>query len=188
MQNSNIDISGELCYTMEGDEETIKRISTPLLSSETLESAEDKHKQDKLEQLRMRMDERMNKKRKLDTQPKGRDLYLQKVTNFLITSFFLNLAIEHIFTYSLMHDYINGYLQNHTYVWRGQIEGNNFCFILFYAFRLIGFIFTDICLIDSMQSDVHSGLPGRSSPKSDHHIDSGQLSVCVHCHQDTTER
>lgn len=154
MQNSNIDISDELTYNMDVDDETIKRNTTPLLSEEAVSTEEDTQKQDKLQQLRQRMDDRMNKKKKLEGLPKGPDLYLQKVTNFLITSFFLNLAIEHIFTYSLMHDYINGYLKNKTYVWNGRIEGNNFCFMLFYGFRLIGFFITDTWLIDSMQSDV----------------------------------
>jgi hypothetical protein len=120
-------------------------------------------KQDKLQKLRQKMDERMNSKRKDAEEPKGRDLYLQKVTNFLITSFFLNLAIEHVFTYSLVHDYINGYLQNETYLLGGRIEGNNYCFMLFYFFRLIGFALTDRFLIDHMQGDVETNLGRKKS-------------------------
>lgn len=150
MKGSSIDISGELTISMD-IEDPANGVSEPLVPP-LAESFNDK--QDKLQKLRKKMDERMNQKKKEPEEPKGRDVYLQKVTNFLITSFFLNLAIEHVLTYSLVHDYVNGYLQNKTYLWNGQIEGNNFCFILFYFFRLIGFVLTDWYLIDAMQGDV----------------------------------
>jgi hypothetical protein len=158
MQNKNIDILDELAYSMDYDDDRKSGVDEPMLSLSPRDSQDVPDKQDKLEKLRQKMDERMKQKRVQEDAPLGRDMYLQKVTNFLITSFFLNLAIEHIFTYSLMHDYINGYLDNETYYWNGRIEGNNYCFLLFYFFRIIGFRITDRFLIDSMQKDVNRRL------------------------------
>lgn len=153
MRGLSIDISQELALDMDSDDYSQKP-SDPLLPDEPNGNNE---KQDKLQQLRKKMDDRMHHKKKGTEEPTGRDLYLQKVTNFLITSFFLNLAIEHVFTYSLVHDYVNGYMENQTYLLGGRVEGNNYCFMLFYFFRLIGFAFADKFLIDIMQADVVKG-------------------------------
>lgn len=154
MQHSIIDLSGELSASMDELNLNSEANLSPLMEKNEHDVAKEHNKKDKLQILRRKMDNRMSMLKNQQDKPLGRDMYLQKVSNFLITSFFLNLSIEHIFTYSLLHDYINGYLKNETYILDRKVEGNNFCFILFYSFRLIGLIITKFWFIGIMQKDV----------------------------------
>ena len=111
----------------------------------------------KLRRIKERISlKREERKAKLQTknQGAGKESYLQKVTNFLTASFFLNLAIEMIFVISLLHDHINGYFENKTYVLDGLVEGNNFCFLVFYASRSVGYFFSSAFFIDRIQNNV----------------------------------
>lgn len=98
---------------------------------------------------------------------RGKEFYLQKVTNFLITSFCLNLATELIFTYALLHDYINSYLNNSASV--GIFEGNNWCFLLFYSFRTIGYWISAFYFSQQIQKDVDSCGDLGGERKKNHH-------------------
>jgi hypothetical protein len=114
-------------------------------------------KEEKLMKLRRQASKRQEKKEKKSKEATtGKDFYLRKVTNFLVTSFFLNLAIEFVYPISMLHDYINGYLKNNTYMFYGLIEGNNYCFLIFYTFRFVGYILTVLFFIDSIQKDVRT--------------------------------
>ena len=116
---------------------------------------ERKRKEEKLKMIRSQVNKRKEVKVKSGkVKVKGKDFYLSKVTNFLVTSFFLNLAIEMVYTIGLLHDYINGYLNNQTYVFYDIIEGNNFCFMTFFAFRVIGYVISVRFFMDSIQRDV----------------------------------
>lgn len=116
----------------------------------------DSVKEERLKLIRNQMVKRQEmqsfKQEKKQAITRGKEFYLQKVTNFLITSFCLNLAIELIFTYSLLHDYINSYLNNQASI--GIFEGNNWCFLLFYSFRTIGYWLSAFYFSHKIQKDV----------------------------------
>jgi hypothetical protein len=116
----------------------------------------DTAKEERLKLIRNQMMKRQeiqtSKQEKSQAIKQGKEFYLQKVTNFLITSFCLNLAIELILTYSLLHDYINSYFNNTASI--GIFEGNNWCFLLFYTFRTIGYWINAIYFSQKIQKDV----------------------------------
>jgi hypothetical protein len=149
---------------------TMTNNSTPLLEPSNIDTPSTKEQ--KLQALRSQLNKRQENKKKVETAPEkkphGKDFYLEKVTNFLVTSFLLNLAIEHIFTISLLHDYINSYLDNEAFVFAGSIEGNNWCFIVFYFFRLVGYFLASTFLMEHIQKDVYLGYVGRDWQESDH--------------------
>ena len=116
----------------------------------------DSAKEERLKLIRNQMMKRQEiqttKEEKSKALKRGKEFYLQKVTNFLRTSFCLNLAIELIFTYSLLHDYINSYLGNTASI--GIFEGNNWCFLLFYSFRTVGYWISAFYFSHQIQKDV----------------------------------
>ena len=142
-------------------------------------------KQAKLKKIRERIDQQSEvKKRKqqLQQQATGKEFYLQKVTNFLVASFFLNLAIEMVYVISLLHDYINGYFENRTYLFNDTIEGNNFCFLLFYCFRSLGYFISVRFFIEQIQTNVDSCETGRDRPENHHDGHHHERVLLLHRH------
>lgn len=125
-------------------------------------------KEKKLQNLREIIKKRNERKEAKEKRASGKEFYLRKVTNFLFTSFFLNLAIEQIYSYALLHDYVNGYMDNKTTVFWESMEGNNFTFLMFFICRLLGYLVSKEFLIKQIEKDVFRFYIGRSWPKSHH--------------------
>ena len=89
--------------------------------------------------------------------PRGKDFYLEKVTNFLISSIFLALASQQLFFYVYLHDYVNGFMDNNTTMFNGLIEGNNFTYLCYFIGRTLGYLLSAMFLTVPMQEDEEFG-------------------------------
>lgn len=116
-------------------------------------------KEAKLAALREQLSKRQDLRKSViaSNQPRGKDFYLLKVTNFLVSGFFLSLATELLFTYAYLHDYINGYFENDTAMFNGLIEGSTYCFLLYFIGRVAGYFLTAIFVITPIQEDEEFG-------------------------------
>ncbi len=119
-------------------------------------------KEQKLEQLREQLHKRKQLQQEsglklMKTGPRGKDFYLQKVSHFLLSSFFLAIASQQIFIYLYLHDYVNGYFHNRTSMLGGWIEGGNYTLLSFFVGRLFGYLISAWLIIKPIQEDEEIG-------------------------------
>jgi hypothetical protein len=157
--------SGSDLYQSFPDEDTEQNLTLeePLIKG----LAEADQKERKLQELREQREKKEEDKKKAAAKPKGKDFYVRKVSKFLVCSVLLNLAIEQVFVTAFIFDYINGYMDNDTSMFGGKMQGNNFCFIVFYSMRWVGYVVTN-CFIHIIQEDVEKFYAGRNGAQDFH--------------------
>lgn len=124
-----------------------------------LQLQEEETKERKLAKLRQQIEKKqeIRKNKESNSQPRGKDFYLRRVSAFLLSSMFLSLASQQFFVYVYLHEFVAAYFDHKVQMFDGLMEGANYCFLNYFAGKILGFIVAAACIIEPIQEDEEIG-------------------------------